>query len=735
MLLGCADPSAEGEVSSAIRFRMVQGTVLLPSTSYLLEDGDDLVFFTTPATPGFYTWADLLPRKLSSVRMNEDVLVLTRKPTGHTCPAPSGDDATELLRTCIAATPPGTALELAPARYAVSRAIPIDRPITIRTRGVREDDARCERVPAGGTARCAAIVASPSFAASGGFLTSLAPNANLVLDHLVVDGNRAARLTTPSADQCRAGDNQYGVNADIRSCTSCFVTGSVFDDALCGTGLHVWNVHVVNSLFADNGTHTNDMLWADGLTAGFCHGTYTVNNDFIDNTDVGLIFGSGNDCVGRGNTIQHTGDPSKGSIVAMSIFTWFTTGPYFGSDFAYNDIDCNGQCGVGLGLGSDGAMGPHSTFIEGGSVHDNRVRAAHQGISVDTARNFEFYDNFVTESGGAHVTSCGLFRTNGYDMSALSTLDRSLDTSGAVFWTREWDWCTPNWFGTAPEPRFDVEDFDGDGAQDTLEIFPPDTGWYVSHGAQTWLEGWGAGHLHVAGDYDDNGFHDVLVYVAPGTWHVALSTGTGFAAYANALAGEPLSPDACSLDFDGDGDHDIVSAGRCASFDRTTHRFVASACTAVCDIPFDSSSFPATSSTLLYGSFARDPIADRRDALAIDHGALRWSVTRGRTPWLHHYEPWHEVLAGDYDGDGDGDVVMPKPGSWDLAKSDGERFAVHTGVLDWSGPLGFMCTRDQNGDGRTEIYWHGSPTNHRADYDLATGRFVVTPVTFACAIP
>lgn len=708
--------------------------MLLPSTSYVIEDGDDLVFFTTPATPGFYTWGALLPQKVSSLRMNQDVLVLARKPAGHTCPAPGTGDAAELLRTCIAATPPGTALELAAARYTVSTPVAIDRAITIRTRGVREDDARCA-LAAPGTAGCAEIVASSSFAASGGFLTSLGPNANLVLDHVVVDGNRASRLTTPSAAECRAGHNQYGVNADIRTCTDCFVTGSVFKNALCGTGLHVWNVNVVDSVFADNGTHTNDMLWADGLTAGFCHGTYTVNNRFVDNTDVGLIFGSGNGCVGRGNTIEHTGDPTKGSFVAMSIFTWYTTGPYFGADFAYNDIDCNGQCGIGLGLGSDGAMGPHFTFIEGGSVHDNHVSDAHQGISVDTARDFEFYDNVVTGSGPTDVTSCGLFRTNGYDMSPLSTLDRSRDTTGAEFWTREWDWCTPNWFGSPPEPRFDTEDFDADGEWDVLEVFAPDTGWYVSHGAQTWLSGWGGGTLHVVGDYDRNGSDDVLVYLAPGTWHVALSTGSGFATHANALTGEPLSPNACSLDVDLDGDHDIVNAGRCASFDPVTNRFTAWACPFACDIPFNSDSYPATTSPLLYGSFDRDPIADRRDALSIDQGSLRWSVVRGRTPWLRHYAAWHEVLAGDYDGDGDGDGVMAKPGSWDLAMSDGERFVLHTGVLDWSGPLGFMCTRDANGDGRTEIYWHGSPTNHRADYDVTTGRFVVTPVTFACALP
>jgi hypothetical protein len=734
LVAACADPvDVESSSSALARGRLVQGTVLHTNTAYRIEAGST-VYFTTPPSPGYYTWADLLREKVPGLRMSEDVLVVSPRALGHSCDPPISGDASDLLQTCIAATPEGTALELGPGRYLVSRPIRIDRAITIRTRGVREDAARCGR----NAIACAEIAASASLAEPGGFLTSLNPTTGLVIDHVTVDGNRAARLATASADRCRASENQYGVNADLRSCTGCRVTNSLFVNALCGTGLHVWDVDVVSSLFADNGSHTNDSLWADGLTVGRCDGSRTLNNDFRDNTDVDLIFGSGYGCVGRGNRIVHGGDPAKGAFVAMSIFTWYTTGPYFGADFAFNDIACNGQCGIGLGLGSDGAMGPHFTFIEGGSVHDNRVSGAHQGISVDTARGVEFYDNVVTDSGGLHTTSCGTWELSAYDASRLSELDRSRDTVTTPFWHREWDWCTPNWFGSSPATMHDAGDFDGDGGYDLLEIFPPDTGWYVSKEPRIWLEGWGGGNMNIVGDYDGNGVDDVLLYLVPGrVWHVALSTASGFATHAFALSSTPLSLDTCSLDVDLDGDDDVVNGGRCMSYDATTHRFTVSSCPFTCDVPFNPNARPATTSALLYGSFDRDAISDRRDALSIDQAGLRWTVTPGRAPWLHRYDDWHAVLAGDYDGDGDGDVVIVDEirGRWDLARSTGDRFLVTESVLTGFGPYGHMCTRDVDDDGRMDVLWHSSPTNLRAEYDPATGRFVVSPITYACAIP
>jgi hypothetical protein len=733
---GCTDPGSDPELAhqpsaaNEFRPRTVEGTVLTSSTPYAMAG----VRFTTPAKPGFHTWEQLIGVKIPELRMQQNVLVVAPMPTGFVC------SPTDSLQGCIDATPPGTALELRPGRYRVSSAVRINRSITVRTLGIPEDRARCGSPNA---LPCAVIEATPAFNESGGFVTSLTPNSGLRLDHLVVDGNRAQRLATPAAAQCRQGDNQYGVNADIGACDGCRITSSVFQNALCGTGLRVNNVDVVNSLFADNGVHTVgaiDLLWSDGLTVGRCDRSYVVNNEFRDNTDIDLIFGSGNHCVGQDNRIRHGSDPSKSAFVALSIFTWYTTGPYFGADFSFNDIDCAGQCGKGLSLGSDDAMGPYFTFVEGGSVHDNRIRGAHQGVSVDTARNVEFYDNIVSESGGLHSTSCGSFNMGAYDLSPESVLERSRDSvPDSAYAIRQWDWCTPNWPIVYPEVRTLYGDFDGNAVSDTLEIHPGDGGWYVSHGSQRWLWGLGSADLHIVGDFDGDDRDDLLIYEEGGHfWHAALSTGGSFTPVPYALSGEVLGPGACSLDVDLDGADEVVNeaAGRCAEYDPAARRFVPANCPFSCDTPLNPYGHPATSSRLLYGYFDTDPIQQRRDALFIDPVAMAWDVKRGRTPWFHHYENWDRTLVGDFNGDAREDVllVLSAQARWHVAQSLGDRFWYRQDALTGYAPYGILCARNYDQDPATEIVMHAAPTHLCADFVDAIGRFTVTSCSRSCFV-
>ena len=62
---------------------------------------------------------------------------------------------------------------------------------------------------------------------------------NVVVDHIVLDGNRWERLTGPAGAACAAtnGNRAIAYTAGIHNCTGCALSGSVSMHAVCGTGL------------------------------------------------------------------------------------------------------------------------------------------------------------------------------------------------------------------------------------------------------------------------------------------------------------------------------------------------------------------------------------------------------------------------------------------------------------------------------------------------------------------
>ena len=113
------------------------------------------------------------------------------------CPGVSviPDGTTDLgpaIQTCINNAPAGGTLDLPPGTYGIGTQVAINKPFTLRTQGLAGTTWDCET----SFINCAVLKALPSFNANvGGFLTVDWTN-NVTFDHLVLDGNRSARLGT-----------------------------------------------------------------------------------------------------------------------------------------------------------------------------------------------------------------------------------------------------------------------------------------------------------------------------------------------------------------------------------------------------------------------------------------------------------------------------------------------------------------------------------------------------------
>lgn len=113
---------------------------------------------------------------------------------------------------------------------------------------------------------CATLRASANLNIDGGGIINMVGN-NVVIDHIIIDGNRANRLHSLAAQKCASGtDNQMGLNANIQACLNCGFVFSATINALCGSGLQ-WigaDCTIKSSYVANNGDHFTQNMWSDG---------------------------------------------------------------------------------------------------------------------------------------------------------------------------------------------------------------------------------------------------------------------------------------------------------------------------------------------------------------------------------------------------------------------------------------------------------------------------------------
>ena len=394
---------------------------------------------TAPATAGTYNfqWKMLQEGQTWFGELSPNLAITVSQPPVTLCPGVvvSPDGTTDLgpaIQSCINATASGGTLELPAGTYGIATQVVINKPFTLRTQGLAGSNANCE-VPG---LTCAVLKALPAFNANVGGFLAVESTHDVTLDHLVLDGNRAARLGTTAASQCAGGNNRYGFNSRMSDCTFCRFTHSVSKNALCGTGLEFRGNDgiLLNNVFRSNGQNATTNMWADGLTIHFSDRATVSGNTFVDNSDVALILGGGRNAIVTNNSISQPGQVVFAGLM-LDNFNGGTSGDFTGAVVTGNTIDCTAarNCHFGINLG------PHawyrSTNILGGDVHGNTVSASRQGINVDgagtAAAPLLLYGNTVSGSApGSASFLCGSHSTSNLNINtADSVVNRNGDTT------------------------------------------------------------------------------------------------------------------------------------------------------------------------------------------------------------------------------------------------------------------------------------------------------------------
>ncbi|MBI1748832.1 MAG: hypothetical protein HYR55_19935 [Acidobacteria bacterium] len=368
---------------------------------------------------------------------------------GVTADAGGLEPAGAALQTCIDRTEADGVLEIPVGLYRMDRQVKIRKAITLRTAGTANIDGNCETPEV----NCAALQAAPDLFEVAGFLRGCDEDpstracremARVKLDHLILDGNRAARLSSAAANQCAAGSNGFGFNASIHNCRACEVSYSVSKNALCGTGLEYsgHSANIRNNVFRDNGENAVRNMWSDGLTIHWSDSAVVMSNLFMDNSDIDFISGGGREAIYNGNTIAHERQLAFGGLM-LDNFNGSTPGDFSGAVVSQNIVDCGDQnCHFGMNLG------PHAWYLSrniiGGTVTDNLVVNARQGINVDgagTAENpLHLYGNDVYGSPASAIFLCGRRATSDININTGdSQVDRADDQSPIT--TMVWHGC------------------------------------------------------------------------------------------------------------------------------------------------------------------------------------------------------------------------------------------------------------------------------------------------------
>jgi hypothetical protein len=287
------------------------------------------------------------------------------------------------VQQCIDEAPVGAIVEVPPGQYVLDRQLRIGKPLTLRTAGIASPFPVCRADPD----RCAVFVAAPDLSAENGFVR-LESTSDVTLSHVVLDGNREARLASPAAQACQEGRNRGGFNATALDCVRCALHDVVSRRALCGTAFE-WTgafAAIRHSTFADNGDGSSRLMWADGLTALYVPDSVVTDNLFADNSDIGLIVGHGaRALIARNRVVQQRQHAFAGLMLDnFNSSDRRVRGDFRRAVITANTIECGTyQCGFGIQLG------PHPWYrspnIEGGEVTGNRISGAGVGINVDGA--------------------------------------------------------------------------------------------------------------------------------------------------------------------------------------------------------------------------------------------------------------------------------------------------------------------------------------------------------------
>lgn len=335
-------------------------------------------------------------------------------------------DSTAVLQACLDAQPAGGAVQLDPKTYVLTHPLIIRKSVSIGTRGVAADASRCD---AGGEGFCATLLLRME-PGSGGHPPDRVASPIMVtasdvhIDHLVVRGGMTAPADPNRAARCAGDERPLGGGLSVRA-SGFAMSKSMIEHVECFSAITV-DAGTSGLLFTDNilyenGTHTADKGWADGLTVDAGRNHVIRHNTFRDNTDVQLILGGCLNCQIDHNELTHSTAKSGASFADLLIHSWpGRDGNYEGTTVSDNRIDCGDghNCGFGLGIGANAW---YPTPAKGGRVLNNQIRNAQVGLNIDDASGpIDVRDNIVEASGGAYPSDCGVRQVGAVNISSAS---------------------------------------------------------------------------------------------------------------------------------------------------------------------------------------------------------------------------------------------------------------------------------------------------------------------------
>lgn len=373
------------------------------------------------------------------VQVNQSVTVCP----GVTTVLDGTTDNGPALQQCVNNTASGGTLQIPVGIYTLKTAVALNRSMTIRTAGTAGSSLNCEN-PA---ISCATLKAHATFSGSTGILT-VDGLSNVHVDHLIVDGNRGARLGSANATQCANGNNRYGFNVRMSDCTNCSFTRNVSKNTLCGTALEFRGNGgtIVNNVVRSNGQNSAQNMWADGITIHYSDGATVTDNLLVDNSDVALILGGARNSSVLRNTVQQPGQVVFAGLM-FDNFNGTTHGDFSGTTMSQNTVSCGTTaqrfCHFGINLGPHPWYQPANNVL-GGTVTNNTVTNARQGINVDGAgiagNPLVLHSNTISGSPTSASFLCGTMQTSNLNIyTAHSVVDRQGDTTPAT--NRIWHSC------------------------------------------------------------------------------------------------------------------------------------------------------------------------------------------------------------------------------------------------------------------------------------------------------
>jgi hypothetical protein len=289
--------------------------------------------------------------------------------------------ASEAIQGCIDQIGPGGMLELPPGTYLMSSQLKLVFPFTLRTQGLSGSTQTCTDA-----AVCATLKAAPAFSDRYGILFVGADGASVdhfVLDHVTLDGNRSARLAGTARDACVAGNNSFGFNATVQNCSACKMVHSASVNALCGTGMS-WAGNfatIEDNIFANNGDHQSQAMWADGLSLQLSDDSSIRHNRLTDNSDVGLIsFGAARSIIADNVVTQANAEAFAGLMLDS-----LSSGDFSDTDVAGNAVNCaSNKCFFGMNIGP-GPWYPEHKPVFGGRIKGNTIAGGTIGLNISGA--------------------------------------------------------------------------------------------------------------------------------------------------------------------------------------------------------------------------------------------------------------------------------------------------------------------------------------------------------------